>query len=47
MSDKVTETKYYNPRKSAGALLVKYSLLGLVTALLGFGAFFMFQAGLV
>lgn len=47
MSDQTTETKFYNPKKSAGALLVKYSLLGLVSALLAFGAFFMFQAGLV
>jgi len=47
VSDKSTETKFYNPKKSAGALLVKYSILGLVSALLVFGAFFMFQAGLV
>lgn len=47
MSEKKTEVRFYNPKKSAGALLVKYSILGLVSALLVFGAFFMFQAGLV
>ncbi len=47
MSKKETQEKFYNPKKSAGALLVKYLILGLASALLGFGAFFMFQAGLV
>ena len=47
MSDNKSETKFYNPKKSAGALFVKYSLLGLTSALLIFGAFFMFQAGLI
>ncbi len=47
MAKKETQEKFYNPKKSAGALLVKYLILGITSALLGFGAFFMFQAGLV
>ena len=48
MTDKPEkEVKFYNPKKSAGALLIKYSLLGLVSALLGFAAFLMFNVGLV
>jgi arabinogalactan oligomer/maltooligosaccharide transport system permease protein len=47
MSDNKKQERFYNPKKSAGALLVKYSILGLASALLIFGSFFMFQAGLV
>ena len=41
------EPRYYNPKKNVGALLVKYSLLGMVSALLLFGAFLMYQSGLI
>ena len=47
MSENKKQERFYNPKKSAGALLVKYSILGLASALLIFGSFFMFQAGLV